>query len=72
MVECGDHITPEDFFRKVVRTDGAGNYALAITDQGSPVGWDAASECQDGLTWEDIFMMVYNKTDESINTIDVT
>jgi hypothetical protein len=72
MVECGDHITPEDFFRKVVRTDGAGNYALAVTDQGSPVGWTAATECQDGLTWEGILMMVYNKTDESINTIDVT
>lgn len=72
MAECGIEITPEDFFRKVVRTDGAGNYALAVTDNGSPVGWDAAAICQDGLTWKDILMLVYNSADESINTIDVT
>ncbi len=72
MAECGLDITPEDFFRKVVRTDGAGNYALAVTDNGSPVGWSLATICQDGLTWKDILMLVYNQSDESINTIDVT
>jgi len=72
MAECGLDITPEDFFRKVVRTDGAGNYALAVTDNGSPAGWSSAIECQDGITWKDILMMVYNSSDESINTIDVT
>jgi hypothetical protein len=71
MAAC-DFTSPEDFFRKVVRTDGAGNYALAVTDNGSPVGWVAATECQDGLTWEDVLRMVYNSANESINIIDVT
>lgn len=71
MAECGLDITPEDFFRKVVRTDGAGNYALAVTELSS-VGYTAAAECQDGITWKDIVMLVFNQTDESINIIDVT
>jgi hypothetical protein len=72
MAECGLNITPEDFFRKVVRTDGAGNYALAVTDNGAPEGWVTPIACQDGITWKDILMLVYNSTDESINIIDVT
>lgn len=72
MVDCGDYITPEDFFRKVVRTDGAGNYALAVNDEGDPLGWNPAAECQDGITWKDILMMVYNKDKEAINIVDET
>jgi len=71
MAECGLDITPEDFFRKVVRTDGAGNYALAVNEL-SDVGYTAAAECQDGITWEDILMLVYNSSKEAINIIDVT
>ena len=72
MADCQNEITPEDFFRKVVRTDGAGNYALAVTDNGAVAGWSALASCQDGITWKDILMLVYNSTDESINTLDVT
>jgi hypothetical protein len=71
MAECGLNITPEDFFRKVVRTDGAGNYALAVNEL-SAVGYISASECKDGITWEDIVMLVYNSSKEAINIIDVT
>lgn len=72
MAECGLEITPEDFFRKVVRTDGNGNYALAVNDMGSASGWSSPIECQDGITWRDILMLVYNSNKEAINTLDVT
>jgi hypothetical protein len=71
MAECGLNISPEDFFRKVVRTDGAGNYALAVNEL-SAVGFTPAAQCADGITWEDILMLVYNQADEAINIIDVT
>lgn len=71
MAECGLDITPEDFFRKVVRTDGVGNYALAVNEL-SAVGYTPAAECQDGITWKDILMLVYNSNKEAINIIDVT
>jgi len=71
MATCQLEITPEDFFRKVVRTDGAGNYALAV-NQLSSVGFSAAANCQDGITWKDILMLVYNSNKEAINIIDVT
>jgi hypothetical protein len=71
MAECQLEITPEDFFRKVVRTDGSGNYALAVNEL-SAVGFTAASECQDGITWQDILMLVFNSNKDAINIIDVT
>ncbi len=71
MAECGIDMTPEDFFRKVVRADGNGNYALAVNELSS-VGFSPAADCQDGLTWEDILKLVYNSTKEAINIIDVT
>lgn len=72
MAECLLDITPEDFFRKIVRTDGAGNYALAVNDMGDPSGWSAVADCQDGITWKDILMLVYNTENESMNIIDET
>lgn len=72
MAECQLEITPEDFFRKIVRTDGNGNYALAVNDMGSPIGWSQATECQDGITWQDIVMLVYNSEKEAMNIIDAT
>jgi hypothetical protein len=71
MAECDIIITPEDFFRKVVRTDGAGNYALAVNEL-SAVGFSPAASCADGLRWEDILALVYNSQKEAINIIDVT
>lgn len=72
MAECGLLITPEDFFRKVVRTDGAGNFALAVNDLTTSGVWVTPEQCQDGITWEDILMMVYDSTKEAINIVDVT
>lgn len=72
MAECQNEITPETFFRSIVRTDGAGNYALAIKDQGNPSGWTSPLSCPDGLTWKDIVMLVYNSSSEAMNTITVT
>lgn len=71
MAECQNEITPEDFFRKVVRTDGAGNYALAVNEMAA-LGFSPATSCQDGITWKDILMLVYNDGKEAINIIDVT
>lgn len=72
MADCQKEITPEDFFRSIVRTDGAGGYAIAVKDQGDPAGWTSPLTCPDGLTWRDIVMLVYNSTDEAMNTITVT
>lgn len=71
MDTCELNITPEDFFRKVVRTDGNGNYALAVNEL--PAGaFTQQVQCQDGITFEDILRLVYNETEEAINIIDVT
>jgi len=67
-------LTPEDFFRKWVRTDGAGNYALARIDMTAEGTWTPATECQDGLTWQDILALVTNAAGDgswAINTVDV-
>lgn len=72
MADCQNEITPETFFRSIVRTDGSGNYAIAIKDQGSPVGWSSPLTCPDGLTWKDIVMMVYDTSNEAMKTITVT
>lgn len=71
MAECGLNITPEDFFRKVVRTDGAGNYALAVNDV-TGAGFTGIARCQDGITWKDILMLVYDSSKEAVNIVDVT
>lgn len=71
MATCDIIITPEDFFRKVVRTDGAGNYALAVNEFAS-AGFVPAAGCADGITWEDILSLVYNSQKEAINIIDAT
>lgn len=71
MAECQLEITPEDFFRKVVRHDGNGNYALAVNEL-SAVGFEPGAACQDGITWKDIVMLVFNSNKDAINVIDVT
>lgn len=72
-ITCDDKgLTPEDFFRLIVRTDGAGNYALAINDVGPIAGWEAATSCPDGLTWQDILMLVLDKTKNAVNIVDAT
>jgi len=65
-------LSPEDFLKKVVRTDGAGNYALAVNDLSPIAGWEVASECADGITWQDILMLVYDQTKNAINIVDAT
>lgn len=71
MAECGLNMTAEDFFRKVVRADGAGNYALAVNELAA-AGFTPATRCADGITFEDILALVYNPSKEAINIIDVT
>lgn len=59
-------LTPEDFFRLFVRTDGNGNYALAINDATTTGTWTEAVDCADNkaLTWEDIIALI------AINVVD--
>jgi hypothetical protein len=72
-ITCSDQsISPIDIARKILRKDGNGNFAIAVTDMGDPAGWSAAIECGDELTWEDIVKLIYNKTNGSINIIDET
>jgi hypothetical protein len=70
---CSDqHVSPADIARKILRTDGAGNYAIAVSDLGTDAGWSAAVECGDTFTWEDLVRLIYNKTNGSINIVTAT
>jgi hypothetical protein len=70
MATCGIEITPEDFFRKVVRTNGT-DYAIAVTDKTADGDWASPLSCPDGITWKDIVMLVYNEANESQNIVIV-
>lgn len=72
MIECGDDITPEDVLRAILRTDGDGNYALAVNDLTASGDWISAADCQDGLTWKDIVLLIFNKETQAINIVDET
>jgi hypothetical protein len=71
MADCQNEITPEDFFRLVVRKNEAGEYALAVNEL-SAVGFTDGAQCQDGIGWKDILMLVLNTEKNAINIIDVT
>ncbi|MES2395615.1 MAG: hypothetical protein V4549_06415 [Bacteroidota bacterium] len=59
-------LTPEDFIRRFVRTDGNGNYALAIKDVTSDGVWTDAITCTTNkdLTWQDIIALIATNTDD--------
>lgn len=68
---CDDkNLSPADFVRLILRTDGAGNYAIAVNDLTGPV-FTQAVECGDGLSWEDVVAMVFDKTKNAINIVEV-
>lgn len=70
MATCGLEITPEDFFRQIVRTNGT-SYALAISNLTAVGTWTSPLECPDGLTWQDILMLVYDSAKKAQNVIIV-
>lgn len=70
MATCGIEITPEDFFRQIVRTNGT-DYAIAISDLTAVGTWGSPLECPDGLTWKDILMLVYDPINKAQNVIIV-
>jgi len=70
MATCGLEITPEDFFRKIVRTNGT-DFALAVTDKTAEGVWTSPVNCTSSITWKDIVMLIYNSANESANVIEV-
>lgn len=64
-------ITPEDFFRKVVRTNGTGGFALAVKDVAAFGTWAEAAECADGITWQDILQLVTGLTADNKWAINI-
>lgn len=65
-------LSPEDFLKKVLRKDGNGNYAIAVNDLTGSGTFVNAASCNDGLTWKDVLMLVYDQTKEAINIVDET
>ncbi len=54
-------MSPEDFIRRFVRTDGSGNYALAIKDVTASGPWTAGITCGETskeITWRDIVELI--------------
>jgi hypothetical protein len=70
MATCGTEITPEDFFRQIVRTNGS-SYALAVSDLTAIGTWVSPLECPDGLTDRDILMMIYDSVKKAANVVIV-
>lgn len=70
MAECGIEITPEDFFRQIVRTNGT-DYALAVSDLTAEGVWTSPLECPDGITYKDILMLVYDSVKKAQNIVIV-
>lgn len=70
MATCGLDITPEDFFRQIVRTNGT-LFALAVSDLTASGPWDSPLECPDGITWKDILMLVYDSVKKAQNVVIV-
>jgi hypothetical protein len=70
MATCGLEITPEDFFRKIVRTNGT-DFALAVKDLTAVGSWESPIDCNTQMSWKDIVMLVYNSNSEAMNVIEV-
>lgn len=71
-INCSDiGQSPEDFLRKILRKDGTGKYAIAVNDV-SGLGFTNAATCADGISWQDIIALVFDKDKNAINIVDET
>jgi hypothetical protein len=70
---CNIQMTPTDFFRKILRKDQNGNYAIAMHQLAGVISstFPSSTDCAGGITWEDILMLIYNESKEAINVIEV-
>lgn len=75
VVDCSiKDLSAEDFFKKFIRTNGSGSFALAIVDVTASGTWTEMDCVDKEISWEDIVKLVATATADGgigINTVHV-